>query len=262
MAMKQKQWFFYVLIYAEIFFLFVSLPRRVYANDLEASLAYLPTLVDSPDKGLFVDLVKAIDAVYTDGSIFIKVYPFVRSLDNVRKGKADFHLPMARSPISDVNRHPYKFASESMGDVVFVIYSHKDNPITKEAILRAGHLTDYPFKIETGRGLGDLFDFPLITSSSIEQSMKKIVARRIDGFIWAQEESDSVLRNLKTDAIHRAFYRTFQDVIVIPDGPKGDVVDRILSQAIRTLKSTGRWQVLHKKIHRPYIEWQPYQMQW
>ncbi len=259
--MKQKQCFLYKWIhtYTCIFFVIVSLPCLTYAKDLKASLAYLPTLVDSSDKGLFVDLVKAIDEVYTDGSIHIKVYPFVRSLYNIKKGNADFHLPMVRNPILDKNKHPYRYTSEIMGKVVFVIYSHKDNPITKRIILRGKPLADFPYKIETGRGMGKFFDFPIITTSAIDQSMKKIVARRIDGFIWAQEEADSVVKKLKIDTIHRAFYGKFDDVIVIPEGKQGDEIDHVLSQAIRTLKSTGRWQILHEKVHQPYLEWQPYQ---
>ena len=257
--MKQKQCFFYKWIYTAMFFVIVSSPCLTYAKDLKASLAYLPTLADSPDKGLFVDLVKAIDEVYADGSIHIEVFPFVRSLYNVRDGKADFHLPTVRNPILDEYKHPYRYVSETMGKVVFVIYSHKDNPITNEVIHRGKALADFPYKIETGRGLENIFDFPMITSSAIDQSMKKIAARRIDGFIWAQEEADSVIKELKIDTIHRAFYGKFDDVIVIPKGKKGDEIDHILSQAIRTLKSTGRWQILHEKIHRPYLEWQPYQ---
>jgi polar amino acid transport system substrate-binding protein len=257
--MKQKKRFFHMWIYAGLFFVIVSLPCLTYAKDLEASLAYLPTLADSPDKGFFVDLVKAIDEVYVDGSIHIKVYPFVRSLNNIKQGKADFHVPMARDPFLDEDKHPYKYASEPMGEVSFVIYSHKGNPITKEDILRGTSLANFPYKIETERGLEDLFNFPIITSSTIDQSMKKLVIRRIDCFIWAQEEADSILRELKIAIIHRAFYRIFDDVIVIPEGHKGDEVDKILSQAIRTLKSTGRWQALYKKIHRSYLEWQPYQ---
>jgi polar amino acid transport system substrate-binding protein len=257
--MKQKQWFFHLWICTGIFFVIVSLPCLTYAKDLEASLAYLPTLIESRDKGLFVDLVKAIDEVYTDGSIHIKVYPFFRSVNNVTQGEADFHLPMVRNPILDENKNPYNYASEPMGKVVFVIYSHKDNPITNEMILQGKSLANFPYKIETGRGLEDCFDFPMITSSAIDHSMKKIATRRIDGFIWAQEEADYVLKELKIDTIHRAFYWAFDDVIVIPKGHKGEQIDQILSHAIRTLKSTGRWQVLHEKIHQPYLEWQVYQ---
>lgn len=236
-----------------------SLIRHTYARDLKASLAYLPGLIESPDKGEFVDLIKAIDEVYKDGRILIKVYPFVRSLKNVIQGRADFHLPMAKNPIPSQDDNQYRYASEKVGDAVIVIYSHRDNPVSREDIIQGKSMAAFPYTIETGRGMASYYDFPLIASSAIDHSMKKIRACRIDAFIWAQEEADFALKALKFDMIHRAFYSSFDDVIVIPQGPDGDEIDRILSQALRTLRSTGRLQELYEKIHQPYIEWQTYQ---
>jgi len=91
--------------------------------------AYLPDILETPDKGVFVDIIRAIDSVY-EGNIERSVYPFPRSLNNVISEKADFHLPMIRNKLVPVESLPYAYTTEKMGYVCFVIYSHKDNPIT------------------------------------------------------------------------------------------------------------------------------------
>lgn len=56
------------------------------SGDLQASLAILPGLAETPAKGTFVDIVKALDDVYTEGRITIQLYPFARSVSlKVRK---------------------------------------------------------------------------------------------------------------------------------------------------------------------------------
>ena len=111
--------------------------HRTLAKDLKASVAYIPLLAESPEKGAFVELVKAIDEVYTDGTISINIYPMPRSINNVVTGKADFHVPMMRSPYVSLDDKPFQFASQRMGTVCFVIYSHTEHPITKDAIVEA-----------------------------------------------------------------------------------------------------------------------------
>src|SRR5208282_366233 len=66
---------------------------QVQAKDLKVSLPLIPPLVESKDKGILVDLVKAMADEYKDGKITWDVFPFPRSLENVEKGRADFHMP-------------------------------------------------------------------------------------------------------------------------------------------------------------------------
>jgi len=79
------------------------------ARDLKVSLPYpLPGLVDSPDKGIFVDLLKAMAEEYKGGKITWELFPFARSMENVEKGKADFHLPQLVNPrINSVQRQSF-----------------------------------------------------------------------------------------------------------------------------------------------------------
>jgi len=244
----------------QIIFLGLSclMTNTLFAKDLQASLGYLPKLIESPEKGDFVELVKAFGEIYKEGKINIKVYPFARSVDNAATGKADFHIPMLRHPFLSEEKLPYRYVSVKLGDVYFVIYSHKDNPITKEKLDQARKQTPFPLKVETNEGIREYFDFPNISSNSLEQSIKKIENRRADALIWAQEEADYVVKTQNAQQIHRSYYGVFDDVIVIPKGTKGDETDKILTKIINELKSSGRLAELHKKVHVPYVDWQPY----
>lgn len=232
------------------------------AKDLVVSMAFLPDILESPDKGSFVDIIKAIDDVYEDGIILRKVYPFPRSIQNVIIGNADFHLPMIRNRIVPEESLPYSFTKVKMGDVCFVIYSRKNNPITFERIQGLKGKKPFPLKIESAGGLLIYFDFPITESIGIENSLKKINLGRTDAFIFAQEETDFTLRELKLKHIHRELYDTFDDVFLIQKGNKGKEIDTIISGCLKKLKASGKLQPLYQKVHAPFQTWQPCDMGW
>ena len=68
----------------------------------KASLPYLPPLVESRDKGILVDLLKVMVEEHKGGNITWDVFSFARSLDNVEKGKADFHMPLVTPDINPI----------------------------------------------------------------------------------------------------------------------------------------------------------------
>ena len=233
------------------------------SKDLVVSLAQLPGLADSANKGALVDLVRAMDEVYTDGNIKIEIYPFRRSISNVLESRADFHLPMFENPFIPASKFPYALTTESLGNSCFVIYSHNDKQITKkmidEALSKGG---DFPYKIDSSRGMLGTLKFPLIGSDSIEQSFKKLDSKRIDALVWGQEEADHVLSQLKLKRIYRVHLYDFKEKILISKGAEGEKIDIILSDAIRKLRKTGKLQELFSKVHQPYKDWQPAQMGW
>jgi polar amino acid transport system substrate-binding protein len=224
-------------------------------RDLEASLGLLPGLVDSPDSGAFVDLVKAMDAVYP-GQIRIQVYPMARSVRNVITGKADFHLPALRDPEvpeSDL----FGVADEIIGTLSNVIYSHQKKPITRQeiddALARGG---PFPFRLESAGGEVPV-KYPYQPNNQIHLALKKVNAGRIDGFIHPQEEADRIVMELELRHIHRALYSTNDDIIAIPRGERGREVNAILSDCIRKLRASGELRRLYSRIHSPYADWQP-----
>jgi len=231
-------------------------------KDLVASVALLPNISESPDKGVFIDLIKAMNDTYPEGKFKIEVFPFGRSIDNVVTGKSDFHIPMLRNPIVPEEKLPFRYASVPMGKVYFVIYSHKDNPITKEMIEKAMSQKPFPYKISVMRGLENFSDFPVEGETSLEQLMEKVDKKRIDACIHAQEEADFVLKNLKLKDIHREYYTVYDDVVLVQKGEKGDEADKIISASLKSLADSGRLEELHAKIHVPYQDWQPAQMNW
>ncbi len=232
------------------------------SKDLVASVALLPNISESPDKGVFIDLIKAMNEQYPQGKFNIEVFPFGRSIDNLVTGKADFHIPMLRNPIVPEEKLPFRYASVPMGKVYFVIYSNKDNPITKEMIEKAMTQNPFPYKIGMMRGLEDFFGFPGEGETSIEQMMEKVAKKRIDACIHAQEEADYVVNQLKLKDVHREFYTSFDDVVLVQKGEKGDEADKIISDSLKALASSGRLEELHSKIHVPYQDWQPDKMNW
>ena len=245
-----------------LFFLFITV-NQVSSKDLTASLAQLPGLADSPDKGAFVDLVKAIDEVYTEGRIKIELYPMARSINNVIEGKKDFHIPMLKSPvIKDVSVLPYHIVSEKMGIVSIVIYSHVDKKLTRRMLDQAAKGGNFSYKIESAGGMENLFPFPISATQGLEQSFKKISSKRIDALLWAQEEGDMIINKMKLGNIYRSSYENMDDVIITPKNSRGEEVDKIISAALKKLKRSGRLKELYSKIHIPYKNWQPSKMGW
>ena len=130
-------------------------------------------LADSPDKGTFVELVKAIGTVYTEGKITIRVFPFARSVNNVLTGLADFHIPTVRNPMVDQTRLPYGTVKVPMGSVTFVIYSNSANPLSKKMLddaIASGK--NFPYRIEVPGGIENQFPFNAASSNDVEQSLK------------------------------------------------------------------------------------------
>ncbi|WP_421313448.1 ABC transporter substrate-binding protein [Aeromonas sp. 603404] len=221
-------------------------------HTLNAHLGELPGLINADKTGPFVDLVRAIDDLHPDVTIRITIYPIARAMAGVIAGKADLGLPAIRN-LREVDMLPYRFSTRSFGKVAHVIYSNTAHPVT----------TDMAYGIvPTKRDLlieavPDYMPFSVQRSMSIEQSLRKLSRGRIDAFVWAQEEADLMLKNLKLTNIRREFFGDFEDVFIIQKGGGGDEIDEFLSRSIEQLAATGKLAEIYEKIHRPYVEWQP-----
>lgn len=222
--------------------------------DLQVQAQLLPGLIDAADRGPFIDLVHAMDEVYPAGRFHISVSPTGRVMDSVGRGTADLGLPAIRlHPTADADL-PYRYSTASYGMVSFVLYSRKDQPITRAMIDQAVAKGSFGYHVEA-----PIFDwgFPVEPFSTFDGALKKVAAGRIDGFLWAQEEADLALRQLGLQNIHREFYGAFEDVFLIPRSPRGDMVDRIVTQTLDSLRKSNRLTTLYGKIHQPYNPWQP-----
>ncbi len=202
-------------------------------------------------------------AVYTKGKITVGVFPFARSVNNVMTGEADFHIPSIRNPDIDQSKLPYGTVKVPMGKVAFVIYSNSNKIITKKMLtdaIAAGGV--FPYKIDIAAGIENQYPFAGNSANDIITSLRKLAVGRIDGLVWAQEEVDAALKDLKLKNIHRDFWKDFDDVIIIPKGPEGERLDTLLSAVLTTLKADGRLNAIHSKVHHSFDSWQPSAMDW
>lgn len=224
------------------------------APDLIANAILLPGLVDSADSGPLIDLVRALDQHYPEGSIQIHAYPVARALTHTRTGLADFAFPAMRLSPEAEAKLPYRFSTEAMGQVCFVLYSHRGLSLTREALFEAAR-KGKPYLVEAPP-FSD-WGFPTRPLVSFASAFRKIAARRIDGLLWAQEEADFVLREMGLREIRRSHYADYDDVFVVQRGPRGDFVDKALTRAIRALRASGHLEELYRRVHQPYKDWQP-----
>jgi len=145
------------------------------ASDMKASLAKMPVYAVTADKGVLVDLTKAM-AKTSGKAIEIQVVPFNKSMHDLMDGKADFHMPLIKPENVDEAKLNYANSKETIFHVNFVLYTNKNKPIDKSK------LKDY--RIETDLAHVGYFDFPVKGSTRIDSSLKKVNAGRIDGFIF------------------------------------------------------------------------------
>lgn len=224
------------------------------APDISANAMLLPGLVNSADDGHFIDLIKAIASVYEGGKFKISVAPVARVTDNVTRGIVDLGFPTLRMKAEKDASLPYRLTTASFGRVNFVLYSHKERPITKAMLDKAQQSGDFSYRIEAPTLA---WDFPVQHFTTFESALRKVDAGRLDALLWAQEEADLELRRLNLKSIRRELYADFEDVMMLPLGPRGDFVDKIISTAIAKLRRSGQLQELYSKVHLPFDSWQP-----
>jgi len=233
--------------------------KELKSKDLKASIAILPghseAGIDGKLIGGFVEIAQAINGVYSAGNISIKLYPFARSLINVEDGKADFHIPLIKSPYVPLETLTFTYATECITQVSFVLYTRADTSPLEHATLEQ-------HKVVTIRGHKQLFPFNISEVNNHQQGINMLNTGRIDGFLVEQDVTDKYIRKHKFNNIRRTLYSVLDSCIVIPKDLRQKEIDNIISIALRELKKSGELQKISETIHQPFIEWQPYQMDW
>lgn len=228
------------------FMMLLALP--VGASDMKASLAKMPVYSESVDKGVLVDLVKAM-AQASGKDIAIQVVPFNKSMHDVMDGKSDFHMPLIKPENVDETKLNYANSKETIFHVSFVLYTNKNKPIDKSKLKN--------YRIETDLAHVKYFDFPIKGSSRIDSSLKKVDAGRIDGFIFADFASDPIVKKEGMKNIHRELYKVFDVKIILPKGEKGKATDAFLTETIEKMRADGSFDKIMSPIDKPYDNWQP-----
>ncbi len=228
--------------------------RRVDDPLILAGADFLPGLIETAEKGPFVDLLKAMDEVYTEGEIKILVAPTARNMDNVARGIVDLAFPAIRlRPETDASL-PMRYSTRAYGEVTFVIYSNVNKPISRRDLKEGLKVDKFPYAVEAP---ADTWDFPYLPFTTFENALNKVASGRIDALVWAQEETDLVLRQMKLTNIRRELYGSYEDLFMLPRGPRGDHIDAVITRTLDRLQASGRLREIYGRIHQPYDPWQP-----
>lgn len=217
-------------------------------NTIRVSLPYLPELSETIHRGILVDLVKAMDEVHQGQFIITEVFPFRRSVYNVLSGKADLHMPILFDANIDAERIDYIHSKATLFNVIFAIYTLKNRqPLVKP-------LSQY--LIESDSAHVDLFEFDVIPSSSIEQSLKKLASGRIDAYIFAAKETDIIMEQLELDdVLGRQLYKRYPVKIAFRKTSEGMHLEQTVSSVIKQLEKEGILRKLFAPVDTYYDLW-------
>lgn len=61
----------------------LACPTTGLARDYRINVGQLPLYAETKDRGILIDVIKAMDEEYDAGRLTIEVYPFERSIHNV-----------------------------------------------------------------------------------------------------------------------------------------------------------------------------------
>lgn len=218
------------------------------AMEINGTLAKMPVYAESNEKGVLVDLVKAVSEV-SKNDIDIKVLPFSASLNLVIFNKRDFHMPLIKNDVINEGDLKYYYSTDTIFHVNFVIYCKKDKDINAQNIAN--------FKVETDRAHVEYFPFATIPSNSIEKSLEKVNSGEIDAFIFADFATDPYLKQMDNKNIKREFYKRFDVKIVFPKNEKGKQMDLMFSDALSKLRSSGKLEQITGPLDAAFDNWQP-----
>lgn len=228
--------------------LLLLIPITIFASQYSVSLAQMPVYAESKDKGVLVDLVKAISQE-SGNEIKIKILPFTSSVYMAQKGKVDVHMPLIKNDILDEKELPFLYSKETTFHVNFVLYTKKGSGVTMDNLSSKN--------IETDRAHISYFPFKINPSNSIKKSIEKVHSGKIDGFIFADFATDPFLKNSGFKDIQRGLYKVFESKMILPKNSRGEEVDKMLTETISKLRSSGKLEKLMSSIDIPYNNWQP-----
>ncbi len=210
---------------------------------VKVSLAQMPTYALSANDGVLVDLIKAVGLV-TEHQVSIEVFPFYRSIHNVMHGDYDIHVPLIKNNLIEEDKLPFRYSTATLFYVNFVIYTLEGSAFD----LRRPE----DFVIESDRAHIQYFPFEAQPSDSILRSLKKLYAKRIDAYIFADSATDPVLEGLKYKGIKRTLYHVFEVKAVLARDKKALILDQWLSEGIQSLKQKALYESIILPINQPF----------
>jgi len=234
-------------------FITLIITESLIAKDYKISVGKLPLYSETKDKGILIDVLKAMDEEYKDGKFIIEVYPFGRSIDNVIKGKADFHFPTIGENIwskendryeVELNKQGIRRSSCSLTKTHFALYSNTSKPKLDTTKIDEK-------KIETDIGHTIFFNKNMQGTTCLPCSVKKLSTNRIDGLVFASREIDGMIKAENIDNIRRENFKVFGSKFILPDNKKGEEIDKLLKVLIEKMVKNGKLA----KVAKPYSDY-------
>lgn len=250
--MKQKT---ILTIFSGILLVLSAFNVNAATKNLRLTLGAVPgaaeRTADGDLHGAFGELAKMLAAAYHEGDLTILgPSPLPESLARLENGSADAHLPIIDSPfVSDL---PFAFASEPIGRVVFVLYTPANKPAPQLDKLKA-------LNIEVSEGQEQMFADRFNPSNSMADSLRRVDAGELDGFVMEQEAADSYIRQTGLNNIRRQAYHTFTSRIAIHKGADTAELEATFSRLFKEVKGSEGFQKHLHRIHGAYVDWQPYE---
>ncbi len=205
------------------------------ADTIKVTLPLLPPVINQDKTGLLADLIRLMDQASSEHSFtIIGVYPFMRSMENVGK-KADLHWPSLEKP-GGIDSHNIVYSTETFYEVNFVLYTKKGSGI------RVDNLKGY--KIGTQRGQEEYFPFPVVAVRDLTSGLRMVDKKRLDGLIFSMLETDMALKQTGLKSIDRQLYKLLNVKMVLPNSPRGRVVDKAITKTMKILRANGEYEKL------------------
>ncbi|MCP4671303.1 MAG: transporter substrate-binding domain-containing protein [Desulfobacula sp.] len=216
----------------------------VFAGDYTIASFPIPLMVESPDKGIFIEVTKEI-AKRSGLDIEIKIFPTKRTVINFHENKVDGFFPaldvMINKDISPSEEMYFK------KDFVFV--KEGSSPVsTIEGLAgkKVGITMGYPY----AKKITDAQGFTIEVAPNDMVNIKKLAAGRIDVFIV---EEKSGLQALKESGVSGITYEAGKPIskqkvyyAFQPDA-KGKEVAAKFSQALSSMKKDGTFGKIMSK---------------
>lgn len=234
--------------YLFVIFIVLCTPTHGAPAPLIAGVAQMPFYADNAEKGVLINFIHALSEE-SGVPITILVLPFARSMQFVKNGKVDFHLPLIKAPYTSGRALDYDFSTETIFHVNFVLYDNKHKPVNPTLLNR--------LVIETDLAHREYFDFDIQATTCLECSIKQVDAGRIDGMIYADMAIDPLIKRFKLNNVQRQLYKVFDVKIILPKGTRGGELDLLLSQSINRMRRNGKMLLTLGAVDQPYQNWQP-----
>lgn len=235
----------FLLTFFVMFLMMTPLQSFPEQKSLKIGTFPIPLMVESPDSGVFIDLVKEI-AKRADVKLEIVVEPPKRTIANFESGALGCFFPALDVSV------PKKVEASSeiytKKDFAFVL---KSKPVPKSVFdiegKTVGLTLGYPYVDEIAKNPKIKIDF----ASSDELNIKKLVYGRFDAFIVEEKSGLKALENEKVRdqvAYDKNFPLSQQKVyFAFQPGDEGKALAFKFSEVLDSMKKDGTLAAIMKK---------------